>query len=105
MISGLFTARGFQQKDNLTFEDFKVLMADQKDTLQSLQGTVSGLPIGAGDEPTAAKGHRGAAGAAEQKRLRAFTGTVSDRRATILKAYQGASIRQAPVKKVHINGA
>jgi dual oxidase len=96
MISGLFAARGFQQKDNLTFEDFKVLMSDQKETLQNLQGTISALPAG---EPAAGKATRGAAAAAEQ-RMRAFTGTIGDRRATIVKAYQGSSVRHAPVREI-----
>lgn len=92
LVDSMFTAAGFQNKEFLTVDDFKVLMRDHKEELSNAKLNVQGIEAPEIETP-ATKPDEGGEAVPSRFRVRE-TGTARARR-TIVKAY-GRTTKQDP---------
>ena len=88
LIDSMFTAAGFQSKDELTLEDFNVLLRDHKEELSSAHLNVKGYDVPDVEIPE--KAQPAAEDGAVPTRYRARETAPARARRTVLKAYAGA---------------
>ena len=84
LVDSMFTAAGFENKQNLTVDDFKVLMRDHKEELSNAKINVQGIE--APEIETPASKEEEASGAVPSRYRTRETATARARR-TIIKAY------------------
>ena len=92
LVDSMFTAAGFQNKEFLTVDDFKVLMRDHKEELSNAKMNVQGIE-GPEIETPATKEDEG--GAAVPSRYRTRETATARARRTIVRAY-GRTTKQDP---------
>ena len=96
LIDSMFTAAGFQNKQELTLEDFNVLMRDHKEELSGARLKISGFDLP--DVEIEQKAPEGGEGEAVPSRYRARETAPARARRTIIKAY-GRTTKQDPRAK------
>ena len=85
LIDSMFASAGFQNKQELTLEDFSVLLRDHKEQLSSAHLNISGVDVDIPEKPGAADG--GAASGDVPSRYRARETATARARRTVIKAY------------------
>ena len=94
LVDSLFTSAGFQNKEVLTVDDFKVLMRDHKEELSNARLNVQGVDASEIEPTVDAKLEEPADGAAPS-RYRARENATARARKTIVRAY-GRTTKQDP---------
>ena len=89
LIDSMFTTAGFQSKEELTLEDFNVLLRDHKAELSSAHLNVKGYDVP--DVQMPEKEQPAAEGGAVPTRYRARETAPARARRTVLKAYAGGA--------------
>ena len=84
LIDSMFTAAGFQSKEELTLEDFNVLLRDHKEELSSAHLNVKGYDV---PEVEVKQEKQGEEGEAVPSRYRARETAPARARRTVLRAY------------------
>ena len=93
LVDSMFTAAGFENKQHLTVDDFKVLMRDHKEELSNAKISVQGIEAPEIETP-ASKGDEEEGGAVPS-RYKARENATARARRTIIKAY-GRTTKQDP---------
>ena len=88
LIDSMFTAAGFQNKEELTLEDFNILLRDHKEELSSAHLNVKGFDVSEVHIPEKEQ-PRAAEGEDVPSRYRARETAPARARRTVLKAYAG----------------
>ena len=97
LVDSMFTAAGFQNKEELTLEDFNVLLRDHKEELSSAHLNVKGYDVPEVEVQQQEKPP--AEGGAVPSRYRARETAPARARRTVLKAYASSSSAAAPQSK------
>ena len=85
LIDSMFTSAGFQNKQELTLEDFNVLLRDHKDQLSNAHLKISGVDVEVPEKMSSPEG--GAATGDVPSRYRARETATARARRTVIKAY------------------
>ena len=86
LIESMFTSAGFQNKQELTLEDFNVLLRDHKEQLSSAHLNISGVDVDIPEKKAAASEGEGASEAVPTRYRARETATARARR-TVVRAY------------------
>ena len=84
LVDSMFTSAGFQNKQELTLEDFNVLLRDHKEQLSSAHLNISGVEV---EIPEKMGGAEGATSGDVPSRYRARETATARARRTVIKAY------------------
>ena len=95
LIESMFTSAGFQNKQELTLEDFNVLLRDHKEQLSSAHLNIAGVDV---DIPEKVGGGEDAASGDVPSRYRTRETATARARRTVIKAY-GRTTRGDPRSK------
>ena len=96
LIDSMFTSAGFQNKQELTLDDFNVLLRDHKDQLSNAHLKISGVDVEVPEKMSSPEG--GAATGDVPSRYRARETATARARRTVIKAY-GRTTKGDPREK------